>query len=231
MTTFGLIHGGFHTSACWALLEQELRSRGHDVLTVDLPVSDPTADPERYVAAAEAAFSSATEPVVVVGHSIAGWTARQLADRIPVAGVVYLCACINFTPGLYPDEPLPMIAADPADWTPNEEGVITMTREAALQYFYHDVSAPTAEHAVTQLVPQAVTGISGPAGAFERADTPSVYIQATDDRAVSEGWARWAALLLTGSQAVTIGGSHSPMLSRPAELADLLETEAGRFAQ
>ena len=231
MTTFGLIHGGFHTSACWAALQQELVARGHDVVTVDLPVSDPTADPDRYLAAAEAAFGSATEPVVIVGHSIAGWTARRLADRIPVAGLVYLCACINFAPGVYPDEPLPMIAADPTDWTPNEQGVITMSREAALQYFYHDVPGPVAERAVAQLVPQAVAGITGPAGAFERADAPSVYIQATDDRAVSESWARWAALVLTGSQAVTIGGSHSPMLSRPVELADLLENQAREFAQ
>ena len=120
MTTFGLIHGGFHTSACWAAVQQNRAGpRGHDVVTVDLPVSDPTADPDRYLAAAEAAFGSATEPVVIVGHSIAGSIARRLADRIPAAGLVYPCACIDFAPGVYPDEPLPMIATDPTDWTPN----------------------------------------------------------------------------------------------------------------
>ena len=141
VTTFGLIHGGFHTSWCWGELRHELERRSHRVLTVDLPVSDTTADPDAYLDAAASAFGSAPEPVVVVGHSIAGWTAMRLPEVIPVEGIIYLCSCINMPPGVYDDEPLPMISADPADWTPDETGLITMTADAARQYFYHDVAS------------------------------------------------------------------------------------------
>ena len=126
MATFALMHGGFHTSKCWEVFAEELERRGHQTLTVDFPVSDPGADPDRYLQVAVDAFGAAQEPVVVVGHSIAGWNALRLEQRIPVAGTIFLCSCINLPAGAYPAEPVPMIAADPADWTPDERGVITM---------------------------------------------------------------------------------------------------------
>ena len=43
-----------------------------------------------------------------------------------------------------------------------------------------------------------------------------------DDRAVSPDWSRAAARELLGVEPVELPGSHSPFLSRPAELADLL---------
>jgi pimeloyl-ACP methyl ester carboxylesterase len=41
MSTFGLIHGGAADSTHWRLLVPELEQRGHRVLLVDLPMSDP----------------------------------------------------------------------------------------------------------------------------------------------------------------------------------------------
>lgn len=223
MTTFGLIHGGFHTSWCWGEFRRELEGRSHSVLTVDLPVSDPSADPDAYLAAAASAFGSAPEPIVVVGHSIAGWTAMRLADVVPAQGIIYLCSCINLPPGAYDGEPLPMISADPSDWTPDERGVITMTPDAAREYFYHDVATELADAAIAHLVPQAAQGVAGPASPPAIPAVPAVYIQALDDRAVSAAWSKWAAPVLTGRDPLTIGGSHSPFLSRPNELADLFE--------
>ena len=229
MTTFGLIHGGFHTSWCWGTLRAELERRSHRVLTVDLPVSDPAADPDAYLDVVASAFGSAPDPVVVVGHSIAGWTAMRLPNRIPVAGIIYLCSCINLPPGEYEDEPLPMISADPADWTPDDTGLITMTPDAAREYFYHDLDPALADEAISHLVRQAAIGVAGPTSKPTIPPVPATYIKATDDRAVSDAWATWAARLLTGRDALPIGGSHSPFLSRPRELADLFEQIVGRY--
>lgn len=229
MTTFGLIHGGFHTSWCWGTLRAELEQRGHRALTVDLPLDDPTAGPDVYADAAAAAFGSASEPVVVVGHSIAGWTAMQLPDRIPVAGIVYLCSVINLPPGEYADEPLPAIAADPADWVPDETGLITMAPDAARKYFYHDLEPALADEAIAHLVRQSVAGIVGPTSRPTLPAVATAYIKASEDAALSDAWATWAARLLTGRDALLIEGSHSPMLSRPKELADLLEQAVAGF--
>ncbi|MDT4936519.1 MAG: hypothetical protein QOG80_190 [Pseudonocardiales bacterium] len=230
MATFALVHGGFHTSRCWGPFAAELERRGHHALTVDLPVSDPAAGPDEYLAACVAAFSGADEPVVVVGHSIAGWTALRLEGLIPMAGLIFLCSCINLTPGLYPDEPLPMILADPNDWTPDERGVITMARDVARQYFYDDVPTDVADEALSWLVPQAAGGTAGPDGPIARPSVPCVYIQAADDRAVAGPWAQFAAELLTGRPPIMIPGSHSPFLARPEALADVFEGVLSDFA-
>jgi hypothetical protein len=229
MATFALLHGGFHSSKCWGPFAAELEQRGHRALTVDLPVSDPHADPDRYLEVAVAAFQSADEPVVVVGHSIAGWTARRLEGSIPVAGIIFLCSCINLTPGSYPDEPAPMILTDPKDWTPDEQGVITLAEDIARDAFYHDVPVELADVAVSWLVPQAAAGIAGPPGAITRPTVPTAYIRAADDHAVAGPWAEFAAELLTGRPPIVIAGSHSPFLSRPAELADVFDDVIKRF--
>jgi len=229
MTTFGLIHGGFHTAWSWGILRDELEKRGHRVLTVDLPISDPAADPDVYLDATAAAFGESPEPIVVVGHSIAGWTAMRVPDRVPVQGIIYLCSCINFPPGAYEGEPLPVIAADPADWIPDEAGLITMTPEAARRYFYHDVEPALADELISHLVRQAVTGIVGPASKPTLPAVPARYIKANDDQAVSAAWATWAAPVLTGHEALIVDGSHFPFLTRPKEVADLFEQIVAEF--
>jgi pimeloyl-ACP methyl ester carboxylesterase len=230
MATFALIHGGFHTSQCWDLFATELEQRGHHALTVDLPVSDPEAGPDAYLEACMTAFHDADEPVIVVGHSIAGWTALRLEGRIPVAGFIFLASCITFPPGLYPDEPVPMIDVDPAEWTPDERGLITLDKAVARDAFYHDVPADVADEAVTWLVPQAGAGIIGPDKQIAPPAAPSVYIRCADDHAVVAAWAEFAAALLTGTPPRVIDGSHSPFLARPVELADLFDQIVGDFA-
>ena len=37
-----LVHGSYHGAWCWDLLAPELERLGHNVITVDLPISDPT---------------------------------------------------------------------------------------------------------------------------------------------------------------------------------------------
>lgn len=229
MATFALIHGGFHTSRCWQLFADELTRRGHRALTVDLPVSDPAAGPEDYLAACVAAFEGAGEPVIVVGHSIAGWTALRLDGRIPVAGFIFLASCITFPAGLYPDEPLPMIVTDPTDWTPDERGLITLDKDVAREAFYHDVPSELADEALSWLVPQAAVGVAGPEEQIIAPNAPAVYIRCAEDHAVAAPWAEFAAEILTGAPPRVIHTSHSPFLSRPVELADMFDLIVDEF--
>jgi pimeloyl-ACP methyl ester carboxylesterase len=229
MATFALIHGGFHTSRCWELFATELGRRGHRALTVDLPVSDPHAGPDDYLAACVAAFQGAGEPVIVVGHSIAGWTALRLDGRIPVAGFIFLASCVTFPVGLYSDEPLPMILTDPTEWTPDAAGLITLDKDVARAAFYHDVPDELADEAVSWLVPQSAAGVVGPETQLVRPTAPSVYIRCAEDHAVAAPWAEFAAEVLTGSPPRVIQTSHSPFLSQPVELADMFDQIVGEF--
>jgi pimeloyl-ACP methyl ester carboxylesterase len=49
------------------------------------------------------------------------------------------------------------------------------------------------------------------------------WIACADDRTVHPGWQRWAAQARLGVEAEVLPGGHLPFLSRPAELARLLD--------
>jgi DNA helicase-2/ATP-dependent DNA helicase PcrA len=51
----------------------------------------------------------------------------------------------------------------------------------------------------------------------------STYVVGAEDRAVSPDWGRRVAPERLGVEAVQLHSSHSPMLSRPADLANLLD--------
>jgi pimeloyl-ACP methyl ester carboxylesterase len=59
---------------------------------------------------------------------------------------------------------------------------------------------------------------------------PSVSIVCTEDRVATAAWGRWAAHeRLLDAPVIEIGGSHSPFLTRPAELAEAIETALERL--
>ena len=53
-------------------------------------------------------------------------------------------------------------------------------------------------------------------------DVPRRYILCADDHIVGPDWSRREAPARLGVEPVELPGSHSPLLSRPRELADLL---------
>jgi pimeloyl-ACP methyl ester carboxylesterase len=220
MTTFALIHGGFHTDACWYLLEPELVKLGHRTATVRLPISEIAATPGDYLDTAVAAFGNLDEPPVVVGHSLGGWTALELTSRIPTTGVVLLCSALFLAPGTIADEPQPLVSIPPEDMAPDDAGLIEFTDEVVTRVFYQDCPPDITQRALKELVPQAVTGLV--VDAIPTPATSCVYVRALDDAAVNPDWSEWAARRITGRPPLTIGGGHSPMLSRPAELAAML---------
>ena len=59
--------------------------------------------------------------------------------------------------------------------------------------------------------------------------TPQSVVLTSDDRVLNREWAVAAAReRLAGQEPVLLPGSHSPFLSRPADLADVLADEARR---
>ena len=91
-----LIHGAWHGPWCWDDVAADLRGRGHDVHAVTLPGHDRPGDHRRiwnrisqYVAAVEDTCSALSEPAVLVGHSMGGYTVqRYLETRTAAAGVL-----------------------------------------------------------------------------------------------------------------------------------------------
>jgi pimeloyl-ACP methyl ester carboxylesterase len=70
-----------------------LHERGHDAVAVDLPIEDESAGWEEYTHAVVQAVGG-RRGVVVVGHSLGGFTAPLVCVRIPVDLLVLVAGMI-----------------------------------------------------------------------------------------------------------------------------------------
>jgi hypothetical protein len=88
---------------------------------------------------------------------------------------------------------------------------------------YGDCDRTVALQAYALLRPQAGGIYEGDYPLAERPPGKVTSIVGSDDRAVSPEWSRRVAPERLGVDVVEIASSHSPMLSRPSDLANLLD--------
>jgi len=231
---FVLVHGAWHGGACWQPLVDELEARGERAVAPDLPCEDPTATLDDYAEAVVDAASVFDEPVVVVGHSLAGLTIPLIPGRRPVAGLVFLAGLVpapgrsvgelDLADALHPD--FGALAA--AHTTTDENGASRWDRDGAIAAFYHDVPEDRLDAAIAALRAQHWGPINDPWPLEAHPDVPTRSLTCADDRILSPAWQVRMAEERLGLDAEVIEGSHSPMLARPADLADrLLVSPAG----
>lgn len=234
MGSFVLVHGAWHDAWCWDRLARELTSLAHDVVTVDLPSDDPAKSFEDYAAVVAAVMPSSTEgPVILVGHSLAGLTIPLVPGTVPrVDRLVYLCALapvpgMSFRDQIGAEERMlnPAYQAALSDVDP-EGRRSWVDPELARQILYADCDDSVVAEAVAHLRPQAQTPYFAPCPLDSYPDTPSTYIACRDDQLVSPSWGRSFARDRLGAELIDLPGSHSPFLSRPAELAATLDSIA-----
>jgi pimeloyl-ACP methyl ester carboxylesterase len=225
MTTFGLIHGAFHGAWCWGPLEDQLRGLGHETVAMDLPCEDASAGNVRYAEVVADALGD-RGPVTLVGHSLGGLTVPLVAAARPVERMVFLCAFIPrpgepFSTqfgdaGIFPETP-------ESTWPIVGEGRMTWPAERVIPALYPDCTPDVAAWAAARLREQTLTPHGEPCPLEAWPDVPSSYILARDDLAVGADWARRAARDRLGTTAEELPGGHSPFLSRPAALAEVLD--------
>ncbi len=209
MATIALVHGGGGSAWDWHLVEPVLSGFGHGVVAVDLPSEDETAGWSEYVDTVLRAVDGRRD-LVVVGHSLGGFTAPLVAARAPAELIVLVAGMIPAPGELF------------ADWWEN-----TGYEESGYDdVFYHDVPPAIAAEARRRSrneVSQALRE-QWPLDAWP--DTPTRYLLCRDDRLFAAGWARNHARERLGIEADAIDGGHYISLSRPRELAERLDAYA-----
>lgn len=242
---FILIHGGFHGAWCWQRVIPELEQLGHRAVAIDLPQHgerghDPTSSLDERSAAIVDVLQSGD---VLVGHSGGGYDVTVAADRAPekVGHIVYLAAglplegrsVLEATGGAAQKDEKGEIRTTRlmADDTgmlrfirPNAEGRMVWTsKEGAREFFYHDCDDATIDWAFGRLTPSAQGFLNETVHlkSYWRADLPRSYILCEQDRAKPH-WMSEQVYERLGVVPLKINASHSPFLSKPAELANLL---------
>ncbi|OBG99145.1 hypothetical protein A5698_10530 [Mycobacterium sp. E136] len=224
MSDYLLVHGAFNGGWVWDALAEQLRAGGHRVHVVkQLPSggSDPAVlgDLSADVNHVRQVLMTTAEPVVLVGHSYGGMVITEFADHPKVRHSVYLTA-------LWPKRGQSVLN-QLGDVLPNvfvrrEDGTMEMTDdfELARQSFCSDLDRDQSQMILSRFVLQSAASYSSPSMAGERTH-PATYVIATGESANSvaaqEAWSTNA------DHVVRISAGHMAQLSRPRELADVLE--------
>jgi pimeloyl-ACP methyl ester carboxylesterase len=237
VTTFVLVHGAWHGAWCWEQLIPQLTRRGHEVIAPDLPCDDPSASFEDYAdvvcAALAAQHGTERDDVVIVGHSLAGHTIPLVATRRPVRRLIYLCAMVpeigrslrdQLRDGTEMNNPLSRQALS----RPDEQRRNTWIDEAlTTELLFTDVDPGQAHAAFGRLRPQALFPYSQTFSLEQLPEVARTSVVCDGDRIVGPDWSRKVARDLLDADLVELPGGHSPFLSRPAQLAELLHGLSG----
>jgi pimeloyl-ACP methyl ester carboxylesterase len=224
--TIVLVHGAWHGAWCWERLIPQLKSRQCAVRTVQLPSvgagPNITVGLDRDAAAVQAVIDEVGGPVLLCGHSYGGMVISLASYGQPqVSKLVYLCAFVPES-----GESLVSIGGGQlAPWIQRLEGGLTIPDPGqAGELLYADCDARTQAWATGNLRPQCGVPYSDVVAHPGWKDIPSTYFLCSADRAMPPAWQRdlFAPRL---DKLVEIDAGHSPFLSRPGALADLLAAE------
>ncbi len=211
MSTYVLIHGAGDVGWYWHLVEAELRDRGHDVVAPDLPIDDDTATLSNYADAVVDAVGDRTD-LIVVSQSAGAYTAPIVCDRVPVTLLVLVAPMIP-APGETANEMFANTGYEyPEQDDPSEIGV-----------FYHDVEPELAREALARGRRQSDTPGHAPWPLTAWPEVPVRVVLGRNDRLFPAGWLRRVAMDRLGIVPDELDSGHCVALSRPRELAALLE--------
>ena len=233
---FVLVHGAWLGAWCWDRVAHTLGAQGHTVTVPELPGHGTDRTPvselslDAYVKRVCDAIDS---PAVLVGHSMAGVVISQTAERVPdkVSQLIFVAAYL-----LRNGENITAIsqAADDSlvgarmEFAP-DYSTVGIRVEGLQEVFCADAPADRVRELISKARPEPTAPFNTPLqvtesrfGRVERA-----YIKTSQDRAVTP---KLQSLMLerTACEPVlTIESSHTPFLSQPQTLTDLILRVAG----
>ncbi|WP_433308695.1 alpha/beta fold hydrolase [Micromonospora sp. CA-269861] len=214
--TLLLVHGAWHQPAAWDRLRAELDVLGYQTRAVDLPTSGPDArgGMQDDADAVRKEIAAIGGPVVLVAHSYGGIPASEAATGLSqVEHLVYLTAYqLDRGESMLSFHGVP----DPVE----VDVLIPLTGDPRTA-FYGDLSDAEAEAAISQLSDQRLQASADRVTEPAWRSIPSTYIVCTNDQAIPVSLQEKMAVRATDVRRIESG--HSPFLSRPAELAALLD--------
>lgn len=218
MTDVILLHGAWHQPAHFDELAGLLRSRRLSVEVPDLyelTLDDSTALIDEIVAGSE-------QPPLVVGHSFGGVVAGTIRGA---QGQIFLAGWLldaGESPGQLLAEVAAQTGAPPKGlaMAPNSNGRLALDPADARLNLYGDVDDATAARAISLLRPEPPAIFGAAPTHVTWHDTPTIYIAGSEDQAVPAALTKRFAARCTTSE--TWPTSHSPYLSQPTEVADLI---------
>jgi pimeloyl-ACP methyl ester carboxylesterase len=221
VTTFVLIPGAGGVGWYWHLVAERLSDAGHEAIAVDLPGDDDSTALPEYAQLVLDAIGE-RDDAVLVAQSLGAFTAPLVAERAPVAELVFVNAMI------------PRSGERPGEWWGNTRS--EQARRAAAErggyspdfdletYFLHDVP-PEVAAAGAPYQREEADAVFGSVCGFEA--WPAIPIRAVAgvaDRFFPVDFQRELAHARLGIEADVLPGGHLIALSQREALASYLLT-------
>jgi pimeloyl-ACP methyl ester carboxylesterase len=213
MATYALIHGGGDVGWYWHLVERELRARDRRTVAPDLPIEDADATLEDHARVVIDAIDSLSDggELIVVAQSAGGYVAPIVADRARADRLILVAAMIP-KPGETASE---MFESTGWRMPHNDDS-------SDIAVFYHDVDPELAAEAMSRTRRDA--GADEPWPLAEWPDVPTHFILCRNDRFFPADWLRGVVRDRLGIEPDEIDSGHTPALSHPIELVELMES-------
>jgi pimeloyl-ACP methyl ester carboxylesterase len=212
MATFVLLPGAGSDSWYWHLVVPDLEAAGHDVVAVDLPVTDDHAGFREYADCVVDAIGDRRD-VVLVAQSMAGFTAPLVCEHVPVTLMVLVAAMV------------PSPGESGGDWWTNTDHAEALGPDAPddpVELFLHDVPDDVARVSAAHVFEQSSRPFEDPWPLDAWPAVPTRFLLCRDDRFFPPQFLRRVVRERLGMEPDEMDGGHLPALARPHELAQRL---------
>jgi pimeloyl-ACP methyl ester carboxylesterase len=214
--TVVLVHGAWHGAWCWDAVVRSLAECGIEAHTLDLPSNhvDGAGFPDDVKAVRD--VLDGLSDVVLCGHSYGGAVISEAGAHGAVAHLVFLCAFALDAGESTAANASPTVSSTLDTAMQIDGEAVTVDPDGARAAFYADCPTPP----VDRLVAHALRAFTAEAAVAAWRDKPSTYVLCTQDRAIHPDRQRFFAGRC--GTTVTLEASHSPMLSMPGRVTDIL---------
>jgi pimeloyl-ACP methyl ester carboxylesterase len=220
-----LVHGAFADGSGWQRVADILGKDGYTVSVVQEPLTSLADD----VAATKRVLDLQQGPTLLVGHSYGGVVITEAGNAPNVIGLVYIAAFI-------PDQgesAVGLLSQAPAaneDMRATKDGFLYLEPSAFPADFAADVPPAQANFMARSqaMVAKAAAGALVTAAAWHQ--KKSWALVATKDRNINPDLERSMAKR-AGSETIEVSASHAVYVSKPEDVARLIERAAKASAQ
>ncbi|MFT3912308.1 MAG: alpha/beta fold hydrolase [Ferruginibacter sp.] len=232
--TYVLVHGAWQAPYVWDAVKNELTNKGNKVIVVELPGhgSDKTATHtlsiDVYRDKVIQAISAVNEKVILVGHSMGGMVITAVAEKIPskINKLVYIGAFLPANGQALTD----LAYSDPDSklgplLIPSEDKLTLNVKADSLTYlFINDGTQPVKQQVIDNYRAEPAIPFTSKVTITDKnfGSVNKVYIKTLQDVVISPGLQDRMIAAAGIKTVLTINTSHSPFLSQPKAVSELL---------
>jgi pimeloyl-ACP methyl ester carboxylesterase len=221
-----LVHGAWADGSGWKEVYDILGKDGYKVSIVQEPETSFKED----VAATKRAIAQQDGPCVVVAHSYGGSVITEASNDPKVVALVYVAAHMPDARESEADDgkrfPSDLSKSNAIKQTP--DGFTYLDPSQFREFFAADVSAEQAAFMSRSQVLNFADNFKAVITAAAWRNKPSWMLVATKDRTINPDLERWYAARANSHKVEVSGASHAVYVSRPKEVAALIEKAASQ---